>query len=468
MKNSIMKKTWGILLGFGVSLATAAFVLTGCDLETTDPDTGIDNNLKGVWYASSAEATSSLLENVKYDFSDTAAGAYGWKLGIGTTAANDTRSYKRSDDDLSVYENGTYKGLVTYKVNGNQLTFTYAVSTGYGTAFTDLFPTTETFYRGNAPGGNTTGGDVDDLIAALGGASYAEVNSAGDTVTLKAPVTNPGSFTIPDGVTLVVGSSTNKLTLVADKTYVIDGTLQTPGGQLLLASSGTITISGDGTIEKTTTSGETLTVNGADVTITDVTVKGYAGSAQPVIVVQSGSLTLNGADVTGNTGCTIMGTSGGGAGIRINGGTVTLEGGAEVYGNSMTQSNAKGAGVYLTGGTLNIKNGRVYGYSTWGESFAEANVAADYDQEDGEKQNKFTYTGSSDSTMGAAIYWKSAATVKVATATNTLTEIGVAVAAIGSGDDRYIETATGADAGDKYTEFTIHASGNQWWNKAAR
>jgi hypothetical protein len=116
---------------------------------------------------------------------------------------------------------------------------------------------------------------------------------------------------------------------------------------------------------------------GVRVTLRGITVEGTAGNDAPLIVVDGGSLVLDaGACVTGNTNSVAEGNGYGGGILVVNGGTLTVKAGAVISGNRVSAAGkAYGGGVCAMEGTTFVMTGGTIGgneaaggapYSSWG------------------------------------------------------------------------------------------------------
>jgi uncharacterized repeat protein (TIGR02543 family) len=142
-----------------------------------------------------------------------------------------------------------------------------------------------------------------------------------------------------------------------------------------------ITITGDSTerMVRLSSSGSLFTV-GSGVTLTlgeNVTLQGRTGNNAALVNVNSGGTLVmeTGAKITSNTNSDSNGSFYGG-GVRVNGGTFTMNGGA-ISGNTVgtlsSSSSSNGGGVYVSSGTFTLNGGAIsgntaasYGYANGG------------------------------------------------------------------------------------------------------
>jgi hypothetical protein len=173
------------------------------------------------------------------------------------------------------------------------------------------------------------------------------VVGSGVTVTLNNLVITGGfSNYLGGGLGNIGGTLTVNNSTVTGNTFKGNG----PGGAGIANQGGTLTLN-DTTVTGNTSSaagGGILNDSGGTVTLNDSTASANTAAAGGGIANRSGTVTLHGSTVTGNT----AGISG--SGIWNEAGTVTLDEGSTVTGNTVTgRSATNGGGIYnFCGATL--------------------------------------------------------------------------------------------------------------------
>jgi len=109
-----------------------------------------------------------------------------------------------------------------------------------------------------------------------------------------------------------------------------------------------------------TGTGSIFTVNsGASLTLEDVVLKGVSGNSSALVAVSGGSVTMQtGSEITGNTNTSSSTSTYTGGAVTMTSGIFNLNGG-KIHSNTRTSSYGDGGGVAITGGTFNLNSGEI-------------------------------------------------------------------------------------------------------------
>jgi hypothetical protein len=212
------------------------------------------------------------------------------------------------------------------------------------------------------------------LAADLNAIKEGSATVEGATVKLTGTVGFlgiPRELVVPAGVTLDMTADGARLGLgeggrggLYDATLTVNGTVITKGDRIgfednakaaTINGSGTIYLNGRGRLLRVAGN---LSVSNAKLTLDGVTLVGVPDNGSALVEVHNGGeLVMKSGAITGNT------TSDSGGGVRVNGGTFTMQGGAVSGTAAKGTGEGAGGGVWVNGGTFSMEGGEVTGNS---------------------------------------------------------------------------------------------------------
>ena len=109
-----------------------------------------------------------------------------------------------------------------------------------------------------------------------------------------------------------------------------------------------------------TGTGSMFTVNsGASLALEDVVLKGVSSNSSALVAVSGGTVTMQtGSEITGNTNTSSSTSTNTGGAVTMTSGIFNLNGG-KIHSNTRTSSYGDGGGVAITGGTFNLNSGEI-------------------------------------------------------------------------------------------------------------